>query len=118
MAAAAAGLIGELGTLLGGTGIASTLLRGAITGLGAVAASDLIKAVEADLSGGSAQAKAQALRVPKYAIVDIHNDSIVRTLSSRKVYSILTHPSRKGRRSTKSPKVYSLPQGSELVTVR
>lgn len=109
--------IGELGTLLGGSGIGAILGRGAVAGIGAVAAADLIKAISGDLKSGNPQAISQARRVPQYAIVDLHNNQVIRTLSSRHVYTILTHPRRKGSRRG-HVRVITAPAGSEIVTVR
>src|SRR5579864_1712621 len=98
MASIIASAIGELGTLLGGTGVGSTVARGAVAGIGAVAAGDLLKAIQSDLGSGNPTAIQNARRVPQYAIVDMQNNKVVRTLSSRHVYAILTH---KRRRTTK-----------------
>lgn len=116
MAAVAAGAVGEVAALLGGTGIGATLARGALGGVAAIAAADLIKAIQSDLGGGNPQAAATARRVPQYAIVDLHNNKTVRFLSSHKVYVMLTHGRR--RRHGRSPKLITVPSGSSVVEVR
>jgi hypothetical protein len=116
LAAILTSAIGELGTLLGGTGVTSTLARGALTGLGAVAAGDLLAAIQHDLaSGGSAAA--QARHIPQYAIIDLHTNKVVRTLSAKHVYTILTHP--RGHRRPKQRAEVVIMRGDErAVTVR
>jgi hypothetical protein len=116
MAGVVASAIGELGTLLGGTGVGTTLARGALTGIAAIGASQLLTAIEHDLTGGNPAAAAQARHVPQYAIVDLHSNKVVRTLSSKHVYSILTHP--RGHRSrARQPKVMVLAEGERAVSV-
>lgn len=117
MAAIATSIVGELGALIGGTGLGATIARGALGGIAAIGAADLIKALETDLGSGNPSAVSQARRVPQYAIVDLHNNKTVKFLSPRKVYSIITHPSRKGSRRG-HVKVITAPAGSEIVTVR
>jgi hypothetical protein len=109
--------VGELGALLGGTGVGTTLARGALTGIAAVAAGDLLNAISKDLAGGNPSAIAQARRVPQYAIVDLHSNKVVRTLSAKHVYTILTHP-RGHRRGTRAAKVTVLAEGERMVSVR
>lgn len=116
MAAVITGIVGELGALLGSTGLGATIGRGALGGVSAIGAAELIKALEHDLAGGGAPA-AQARRVPQYAIVDLHTNKVIRTLSSRHVYSILTHPRRKFGRSRR-PQIITSPAGSEITVVR
>jgi hypothetical protein len=114
MATAVIGLAeGELASLLG-----TTFGKAAAGSIAGFAATDIIKAIYGDLTGGSSAAKANASKAPRFAIVDMHTNTIVRPLSSRKVYSILTHPSRRGRRNQSRPRVAIVPSGSELVTVR
>jgi hypothetical protein len=113
MAAIITGAIGELGALLSAGGIGGALARGGLTGLGAIGASQLITAIEKDLGAGG-QPAAQARRAPKYAIVDLHGNNVVRFLSTRKVYSILTHPSRRGQRGRACTRIVTVPRGSEV----
>lgn len=117
----AAALIGPaasaIARLLGGTGLGPSIARGAVSGVAAVGAADLLKALEADLGSGHPDRMATARRVPRYAIVDLHNDSIVRTLSAKHVYSILTHPRRRGKYS-KAAKLTVLHAGDSLVSVK
>jgi hypothetical protein len=117
VAAIVAPLVGELGALLGGSGLGATIARGALAGVGAVAAGDLLKAIQNDLSSGNPTAVANARRVPQYAIVDMHTNKVVRTLSSKHVYSILTHPRRR-RGMSRRPQIITAPAGSEIITVR
>lgn len=115
MAALIGPIVGELGALLGGSGIGATLARGALTGVGSIAALDLLKALQADLSpGASAQAKSNARKVPQFAIVDLHSNKTVRFLSTRHVYSILTHPSRRNRRGRNTTRIITVPSGSRI----
>lgn len=117
MAAIITSIIGELGTLIGGEGLGATLGRGALAGVGAVAASDLLKALQTDLAPGSSpSAKAQARRVPQYAIVDLHTNKVVRFLSAHKVYVMLTHGRR--RRGVRHPRIITVPSGAALVEVK
>lgn len=116
MAAIITGIIGELGNLLGGTGIGATIARGALGGISAITAADLLNALSHDLGSGNPQAVAQARRVPQYAIVDLHNNKTVRFLTNRKVYSILTHPSR--RRKTTTTRIITVPEDERIVRVR
>lgn len=115
MAAILTSVVGELGTLIGGTGVGATIGRGALGGIAAIAAADLIKAIEHDIAGGGAPA-AQARHVPQYAIVDLHNNKTVKFLSAHKVYVMLTHGRR--RRRGRSPKIITVPSGASLVEVR
>lgn len=114
--AIAEAIAGRVAQLLGGTGIGATIGRGALAGIGAVAAADLIRAIQDDLGGGNAQAAATARRVPQYAIVDLHNNKTIRFLSARRVYIFLTTNKRRTRR--RSPKIITVPSGSQLVEVR
>jgi hypothetical protein len=90
-------LVSQGGTSGGLTGI---IERAGLFGTISAAASAIIGAVTQDLHSGNPAVVAQARRVPQYAIVDLHNDKIVKTLSTRKVYIMLTHrgKSRKGTR--------------------
>lgn len=108
--------LGEVASLLGGTSIGATLGRGALTGIGAVAASDLIGAIQRDISGGGSAA-ATARRVPQYAIVDLHTNKVVRFLSTHKVYVLLTHGKRR-RRGYRQPRIVTVPSGSQIVEVK
>lgn len=113
MAAIVTSAIGEVASLLGGTGIASTIGRGALIGIGSVAAADLLKAIQGDLAAGGSAA-ATARRIPQYAIVDLHSNKTVRFLSTRKVYSILTHPSRRGHSRAGRTRIIEVPSGARL----
>lgn len=116
MAALIAPIVGEVAALLGGTGIGATIARGALTGVAAIGAGDLIKALEHDLgAGGSTAASARRL-VPRYAIVDLHGNKVVKTLTAHRVYVILTHKQRRSR--ARHERVIVAPAGSEVVTVR
>jgi hypothetical protein len=118
IAALAGPISGEVAALIGGSGVGSILARGALAGVGAIAAADLLKAIQSDISPSSApSAKATALRVPQYAIVDMHSNKVVRFLSTRKVYSILTHPSRRGGRGRRTTRIINVGRGEE-VTVK
>lgn len=109
---AAAG--GELATLLG----SSTVEKSVAGSLIGFAASDVLKAIYNDLTGGNATAKAAASRAPQYAIVDMHSNKIVKTLSTRRVYSILTHPTHRRKTESSHRRTVIVPPGSEVVSVR
>jgi len=113
MAAIVPFLEGEVASLLG-----SSLGRGFLGSLAGFGASQIIGATVRDLAAGGTRGATASKHVPRFAIVDLHTDKIVRTLSTRKVYSILTHPSRRGRRSSIRAKTVFVPAGSEVVTVR
>jgi hypothetical protein len=119
LAPIASALEGELAALLGGSGIGAAIGRGVLGGIGAVAASQLLLALEHDLSGSNgANARAVARRVPQFAIVDLHSNKTVRFLSTRKVYSILTHPSRRGARGPRRHTIAVLSGDERVVSVK
>lgn len=104
---------GELASLLG-----TSIGKGLVGGLAGVAAGDVLNAIAHDLSGSNGgNAKAAASRAPKFAIVDLHSNKIVRTLSTRKVYSILTHPSRRSGTRGRSRTIV-LRDGERTVNVK
>lgn len=110
MAAVIASAAGELAALLGSSTVEKSI-AGSLIGF---AASDVAKAIYDDLTGGNPSAKANAARAPRYALVDLHNNTIIRTMSPRKVYSILTHPSRR-RRNGRTTIIREVKVGSEHV---
>lgn len=105
-----AAIIGRVAALFGAQTLEGTLFRTALAGLGSVAVTDLISAIKADTGSGNAQAIASAKRVPQYAVVDLHTDKIVKTLSARKVYILLTH---RGK-SKKSTRLVVLREGEKV----
>lgn len=82
-------------------GLTGILERAALFGTISASASSLIQAVSADLHSGNPPVVAQARHVPQYAIIDLHNDKVVKTLSTRKVYILLTHRG-KSRKATRT----------------
>lgn len=97
MAAIVTGAIGEVASLLESGGIAGLLAKGATIALGSVAATELIKAIQSDLAGGGTAAATARKLAPQYALVDLHNNVVVKTLSRHRTYVILTHRSRRSR---------------------
>lgn len=117
MSGIVAGALDDLLGALTAGGLRGFAIR---TGLGAIASisvAKLIPAIQADLAAGG-QVSQNARRVPQFAIVDLHNDKVVRTLSTRKVYSILTHPNRTRGRRPRSPKVLVLNEGERMLSVK
>lgn len=112
VAAAALPSLEEIAAFLLGTGATSTLARTGLGIIGGIAAGDLIKVFEQQPQTKTTS-KGAALR---YAIVDMHNNTIVRPLSRQATYKLLTRRRRRSR--AHSPKVAVVPAGSELVTIR
>lgn len=77
---------------LGGGGAAGLVGRVGASALGGVAASQLIGA----LKGAHPAAKH---KVPRFALVDLHNDMVITTLSARRAYRLLIRPRRRALRS-------------------
>lgn len=102
----------EILAFLLGTSASSTLVRTGLGIVGGIAAGDLIKAFEGN-PAAKVTPRGAALR---FAIVDMHNNTIVRPLSRQAVYKLLTR--RRRRFSRRAARVQVIPAGSELVTVR
>ncbi len=95
MAAFIGPVTGELESLLaslGGGGATGLLGRVAASALGGVAATELIHA----LTGASPAAKA---KVPRYALVDLHTDTVIVTMGTRRAYRFLIRPRRRANRT-------------------
>lgn len=113
------GLTGEVAGLIEGTGVASTIARGALAGISALGADELLHAIQSDLSAGGAAAASARKLAPHYAIVDMQTNTIVKTLSTHRVYVILTHRPRKSRAAKRNREsVIIAPAGSEIVRAR
>jgi hypothetical protein len=110
MAAAIGTVISELEALLASGGLAGTLARGALGGLGAVSAADLLQFF---LRNPTAKTKVPG---SKYAIIDVHSNTTIKFLSRAAVYRLLT---RKHRRfATRSSRLVIVPEGDHIERVR
>lgn len=118
MAAILTGVVGEVASLLGGSGLGATVGRGALGGVAAIAASQLLKAVEADLGAGGDRAATARKHTPDFVIVDVKTNKIVRAISRKKVYTIITQTRRRPRSKSSRERVIILPAGSRDVEVR
>lgn len=112
-----AAVLSKLAAIIGAQNLEGTLLRLGLTGIGSAAVTQLIPAIQADKTSSDPTARSNAHKVPQYAIVDLHNDKIVKTLSTAHVYSILTHR-RRIKRSPRAAKVTLLREGERLVSVK
>ena len=74
---------------IGPEAIRGFLRRGDVRGvLAIIGISELVDFIQGE------EDKSLSARLPRYAIIDLHTQTIVKTLSTRKVYSLLTRPSR------------------------
>lgn len=95
MAALIGAVVPELETLLAslaGGGATGIVGRVAASALGGVAAAELINAIK----GAPPASKA---KVPRYALVDLHTNTVIVGLSTRRAYRFLIRPRRRATRT-------------------
>jgi hypothetical protein len=73
-----------LAKLLSSPGALGSLGRGVVAGIGAFAVSDILRALTSNPGAKSV--------IPKYALVDLHNNTVVMFLSKRRAYRFLLRP--------------------------
>ncbi|SRR5712691_2264108 len=111
MAGIVSAALDELLAFLEGSGIGSTIARGLVGFAVGTAAGDLIAFFQ---NHPNTKAKAHTL---KYAIVDMHNNTTIKFLSPKQVYSFLNRRKRRIQRSRKVEFVVA-PVGESITRVK
>ncbi len=93
---------------LSGGGTSGIVGRIAASALGGVAASTIINA----LKGATPSTKA---KVPRYGLVDLHTDTIITTMGTRRAYRFLIRPRRRAIRSRITREIIHERDGRERV---
>lgn len=97
---ALAALEPEIASVLAALEANAPLISKLATGaLASVGAASLIKGLAVAKTSGTPTQKAAAARIPRFALVDLHNDHVVVTMGNRRAYRFLIRPRSRGART-------------------
>lgn len=102
----ASAALAELESLVAAGGVRGALARGAVAGLGALSVSELLNF----FTGHKDPTTRAATRGAQYALVDLHNNTVITFVSKKRAYRLLIRSRRRAPRHTRTVFVQTAPQ--------